>query len=166
MKYRSMSATFDGTGDYRYRLDRRWNRDGDRITFILLNPSTADAFKDDPTIRRCVGFAQGWNAGTVTVVNLFAYRSTIPEQLYRACDPVGEDNDQHIREAVTDVSCVVAAWGNHGAFKGRCEEVIESMRIADVKLHCFGLNKTGQPKHPLYLAEFSHLIPFGREPQP
>ena len=163
MKYRSMSATFDGTGDYRYRLDRRWDRNNDdRITFILLNPSTADGFKDDPTIRRCVGFAQGWEAGAVTIVNLFAYRSTDPKQLYGAFDPVGEDNDRFIREAVTGVSYVVAAWGNHGNFMGRCENVIESMRIADVKLHCFGLNKTGQPKHPLYLGEFSHLIPFRR----
>jgi hypothetical protein len=93
-------ATFDPTGAYRYALWRVWDGNRPPLVFVMLNPSIADAERDDPTIRRCLGFACAWGYGALTVVNLFALRATCPHTLRRAADPVGPDNDEHLRAAL------------------------------------------------------------------
>jgi hypothetical protein len=119
------------------------------VTFVMLNPSTADAEKFDPTVRRCFGYACDWGFGSLEVVNLFALRSTYPAVLSKAADPVGPENDAVILKAVKESDLAIAAWGIHGKLRGRDREVAEL--ITDVKdLHCIGTTKAGNPLHPLH----------------
>lgn len=136
-------------GRYRYLLWRRW-AEADSLLFIMLNPSTADAERDDPTIRRCIGFARSWGFGGVEVVNLFAWRATLPRALARARDPVGPHNDRAISQAVARSRAVIAAWGVHGALGDRDEQVAQL--LAATRLRCLGLTRDGAPRHPLYVA--------------
>ena len=120
----------------------------------MLNPSTADGEVDDPTIRRCVGFAKKWGYSGITVVNLFALRTTDPNDLYRVSRdndvyPIGPDNDNAIIAGAATSDCVVCAWGAHGSYMGRGPQVIKM--IGTLKSMCLGMTKGGQPKHPLYL---------------
>jgi hypothetical protein len=114
----------------------------------MLNPSAADAEHDDPTIRRCIGFARRWGYGALDVVNLFAFRTHSPALLKRAADPVGPENDRHLAETVARASRVVAAWGCHGGFDGRNTKVLPLLGNSSV---CFGLTRGGHPRHPLYV---------------
>ncbi|NYI70676.1 hypothetical protein GGQ54_001236 [Naumannella cuiyingiana] len=153
---RSSGAVLSECGRYRYRLTRVWDVDRPDATFILLNPSTADAKEDDPTIRRCMRFARTWGLGGLVVVNLYAYRATKPADLWRADDPVGPENDDHLRDvlgvAVRAGSPVVAAWGAHGR-PGRVSEVVAFAG----RLDALGLTKSGQPRHPLYVRADTRL---------
>lgn len=142
-------AVADDTGTYRYRLWRRWGP-GATVLFVLLNPSTADAEHDDPTLRRCAGFARSWGLGGLELVNLFALRATDPRRLRQAPDPVGPDNDRHIRAAARGADLVVAGWGNQGARTERAA-VVAHLLERKRTLHCLGVTRLGQPRHPLYV---------------
>lgn len=142
------SAVFDPTRTYRYTLERHWG-DASPAVFVMLNPSTADAFADDPTIRRCTSFAKREGCGGLIVVNLFALRATDPKQLYTHPDPVGPLNDGIVYEARLQGSPVIAAWGVHGALNGRAEVVVGLLEFSD--LMCLGTTKDGRPRHPLYV---------------
>jgi len=151
-------AGFDQTHRYRYTLGRRWDDAGRRVCFCLLNPSTADARVLDPTLTRCLGFARAWGFGAMDVVNIFAWRSTDPGQLYGADDPVGARNDAAIRRCASRADLVVAGWGVHGALHERGERVAAMLgRICEPT--CFGLTKAGHPKHPLYLRKDAAIEP-------
>jgi hypothetical protein len=115
--------------------------------FVCLNPSTADEREDDPTLRRCVGFAQAWGFPALCMTNLFAYRATEPAQMRAQADPVGERNDWYLRTTAATADIVIAAWGVHGAHVGRADAV----RAMLPKLHYLRLTKSGHPGHPLYL---------------
>ena len=145
--YLDAGARFSECGRYRYRLWRRWSHDPGMALFVMLNPSTADGAQDDPTIRRCVAFAQRWGCGALSVVNLFAFRSTDPAGLLTATDPVGPDNDEAIRQAAADASLVVMAWGAHAMAAERGRQVLPMLRAP----HYLKLNRDGSPAHPLYL---------------
>jgi hypothetical protein len=149
-----VGAIFDRSGRYRYRLWRRWGA-GERVGFVMLNPSTADAERDDPTIRRCTGFARTWGFGSMVVVNLFALRSPDPARLRRAREPVGRDNDRHIIEAAGACDVVVLAWGMHGRLRDRDRAVLDL--LAGQALRCLGQTRAGQPRHPLYLPRAARL---------
>ena len=112
-----------------------------------LNPSTADETQDDPTIRRCQGFARDWGYGGLVMANLFAFRATDPAVMKQAADPVGPDNDEHLLQLASTCPLVVAAWGTHGQHLGRDHQV----RELTPNLHCLRLTKEGYPGHPLYL---------------
>lgn len=157
------SAHFSKCEKYRYTLLRGWGDFGDRrpVVFIGLNPSTADAEIDDPTIRRCIQFAKNWGYPGMIMINLFAYRSTDPKKLLSVDDPVGPSNDYWIMTAVTDADCVVAAWGATGNTKERSNKVLFFLLTLNIKMKCLGMTKDGFPKHPLYLPYSSKLIPFG-----
>ena len=142
-------ALFDPTRRYRYRLWRRWAHEGPVVVFVMLNPSTADARRDDPTIRRCAGFARAWGYAGMTVVNLFALRATDPARLRRARDPIGWDNDRHIADAAAGGDALVVAWGAHGALGGRDRAVLAL--LAGRGAACLGMTRAGHPRHPLYL---------------
>lgn len=131
---------------YRYALWRVWDETRPLTLFIGLNPSTADETSDDPTIRRCIGFARDWGYGGVCVANLFAYRATYPADLKAAPDPVGPENDRWLRRLAGEAELVVAAWGNDGAHMGR------SLIVADLLpgMKCLKTNRSGEPAHPLY----------------
>lgn len=164
--YLTAGATFDRTGAYRYTLLRRWARRGGKVTWVMLNPSTADALVLDPTIRRCEGFSRAWGFGELSVVNLFAFRSTDPGALYRHAagfphpEPVGPGNDQAILACCRHADLVVAAWGVHGSHLGRGAAVRALLTDAGVALHVLGLTKGGQPKHPLYQRATLRAVPW------
>ncbi|MGA9139566.1 MAG: DUF1643 domain-containing protein [Methanocella sp.] len=143
-------ATFSKDKLYRYNLWRQWgSKSSGKVTFVMLNPSTADAEKFDPTVRRCFGYACDWGFGSMEVVNLFAFRSTYPDQLLKTDDPVGPDNDAFVLKAARESDLVVAAWGIHGKLHGRdlkVQRLIEGIR----DLHCIGTAKAGAPLHPLH----------------
>ncbi|RVT96200.1 DUF1643 domain-containing protein [Rhodovarius crocodyli] len=144
------SALISPCGTYRYTLGRVLGHGRRSVVWAMLNPSTADALKDDPTIRRVVDFSRRWGFDQVTVVNLYALRSSQPEALWCHQDPVGTENDRHIRRALLDAETVVCAWGAH-AKADRVRAVLDLIRDAGLRPHCLGLTKHGQPRHPLYI---------------
>jgi len=145
-------AIFGGPGDiFRYTLDRVWDFNLTRVLWCMLNPSTADADKNDPTIRRCINFTKAWGYGGLHVCNAFALRSTDPTLLYKAADPVGEMNDSYIVDLRMRCSIVICAWGQHGKFNGRDQHLLKLLaKFGDV--HCLKLNTDGTPRHPLYVS--------------
>ena len=149
------SAVISDCGKYRYSLTRTWNDELPKVMFVMLNPSTADAMKDDPTIRRCVGFANSWGYGGIIVVNLFAFRATNPKELLSEEHPIGGDNLYYMRKAYDKVDKVVCAWGNKPILRKwfQCKSFNESVLVHFIKdkSYYLELSKDGTPKHPLYL---------------
>ncbi len=121
----------------------------------MLNPSTADAERSDPTVTRCVHYAQAWGFGALIVTNLFAHRSTDPRALKVVDDPVGPDNDAWILRAAQSVHRVVVAWGVHGTLLDRDTHVLAL--LADCPLYRLGQSRAGHPRHPLYLPRNAQL---------
>lgn len=153
-------AHISDCGSYRYNLYRCWDRSKPFMTFVMLNPSTADANEDDPTIRRCMGFAEREDCGGIEVVNLFAYRATDPKQMKSVIDPIGPMNNDYLSAAALDDNkYIVCAWGAHGSHRGRDKEVLKLLDIGNMIRH-LGLTKAGQPKHPLYLKSDTPLQEF------
>lgn len=175
-------ARFSDDRRMRYRLARAltektglsWMRNGmsrgtqtivSRVVFVMLNPSTADAFKLDPTVQKCCKFAARWGADVLEVVNLFAMRSPYPADLLKwAAGDRGDDalNDDEILEACNGASRVIAAWGNHGELDNRHETIREQLARFEITLHHLGLTGGGFPLHPL--ARGKSFIPLDREP--
>lgn len=157
-------ASMSSCGLYRYALWRDWSMGGDlfsgkkgrRVCWIMLNPSTADAETDDPTIRRCIGFSKAWGYDGMLVVNLFAYRATKPADMLAADDPVGPENDKIIQEAARSslTALVVCAWGAN-APEDRAAHALRLIREAGATPHALRLTKSDAPAHPLYLPKTS-----------
>jgi hypothetical protein len=168
-----MSAKISKCGKYRYNLwrsildDNGYPISEKTMVFVMLNPSTADAELDDPTIRRCKDFAKRHNCGHLHVVNLFAYRATSPKELKLCDNPEGDENLEAVKRAVedcfypiTDRGIVVCAWGNHGTYMQQDETVLGWITEYGITPHCLGVTKAGNPKHPLYLKADSRLMLF------
>ena len=117
----------------------------------MLNPSTADEIKNDPTVERCERRARMMGYGGLRVANIFALRSTDPKALYQHTDPVGKDNDAAILELVNGAGIVICAWGGHGNLNNRGTKVLELLQSANITPYYLALNKDGTPKHPLYV---------------
>ena len=113
---------------YRYSLWRFWKKDRGYAAFVCLNPSTADEYKNDPTVTRCINYAKSWGYGGMIMLNLFAYRSTDPKNLYFVNDPIGPDNDFHLRSASSKAIVTIAAWGVRGNHLNRAESVLGRRR--------------------------------------
>ena len=140
---------------YRYYLTRAWEIGGGPfIPFIMLNPSAADSFIDDPTIRRCMSFARREGAGGIAVVNLYAFRSTDPKQLLTVEDPVGPSNDFWITITVAGATerkmPIICAWGAHDITQS-VRGILDRARNQGAKIVCLGKTKNGHPRHPLYV---------------
>lgn len=148
----STGAHLSADGLYRYALWRRW-AEGPAALFVMLNPSTADAVTNDATITRCLGFARKYGYSALLVGNLFAYRTSSPDLMKRAADPVGPENDTWLRRMKAASEVVVAAWGNDGDFMGRPEQVRELLGPMKILKR----NETGQPGHPLYVPGSTQL---------
>lgn len=148
------SAEFSDCGRFRYTLRRRWEAVGEEIAFIGLNPSTADAEKNDPTVTRCIGYAKRWGFAGMWMLNLFSWRSTDPQQLYERhkarLEIIGKGNDQAIARVCASAKRIVCAWGSHGALQDRGEILLRTV-LRQHELHCLGITKDGHPRHPLYL---------------
>ncbi|MHB8589814.1 MAG: DUF1643 domain-containing protein [Candidatus Dormibacteraceae bacterium] len=153
------SAQFSGDEAmaYRYRLVREWDADLPVVNFIGLNPSTADALSDDPTVRRCRGFARQLGFGKLIITNLFAWRATDPKAMRGGTEPVGPENDRFIQASALEAQQVVVCWGDGGRFRNRWREVAPFIPGIPA---CLGTTRSGQPKHPLYLAQACRLEPF------
>jgi hypothetical protein len=154
--FASASAEISDCGSYRFRLDRRW-ADGPTCGFVMLNPSTADGRQDDPTIRRCIGFARREGCGALVVANLFNFRATKPEDMAHSTDPIGPDADLRLLEIIAGVDGpLIAAWGSHWMAKDRAAYVTAMIGRHMV---CLGLTKNGHPRHPLYVKGDAPLVP-------
>ena len=157
--YMNRSAKLSDCEKYRYELIREWPAldstpavaKAGYVVFCLLNPSTADAVEDDPTIKRCVDFVRRWGYSRLVVVNLFAFRATDPSELVRCPDPVGESNNQYILKNAKDAALFVAGWGTEGRRLNRHNVVLDMLRSSGVVMYSLGENGDGTPKHPLYL---------------
>ena len=155
----TVHAAFSPCGQYRWWLERLWQPAAPRLLFIGLNPSRADGQRDDPTLRRLVGFAQRWGYGSLEVLNLFARISPSPAVLRRAADPVGAEADAWIRHrlAAQPQAPVWLGWGNQGAWRDRDRAVLAL--VQGRRLWALGLTAAGQPRHPLYVAGTVALQP-------
>lgn len=155
-------ARLSDDGLYRYLLTRTWDPAVRLMRFVMLNPSTADAEVEDPTIRRCMGFAHRFGFGGISVLNLYAWRATRPADLWKSPDPVGPENDDLLRAVFVDAAehsgIVVAAWGVNAPDE-RVREVCRMTYAMDV-LHCLGTTRRGAPRHPLYLPNAAELTPW------
>lgn len=148
-------ALFSPCRTYRYRLWRAWDQEKPRLVFVMLNPSTADETIPDPTITRCMTRAKRMGYGGLEVVNIFALRSTDPDALYMHRDPVGPENDTHIKAACATAmesdGKVILGWGTHGALYTRGREVRSMLNDEQINTYALALTKEGYPKHPLYV---------------
>ncbi|SHG82327.1 DUF1643 domain-containing protein [Ferrimonas marina] len=140
---------------YRYALWRRWQPGGPLLLVIGLNPSRADGQQDDPTVRRCIGYARDWGFHGLVLANLFAFRTVSPHILKQQSQPCGPDNDAWLRALHQRCDLSLAAWGNHGAWQHRSSW----LRANLAPLYCLGMTAVGEPLHPLYQRK-------GLKPQP
>jgi hypothetical protein len=155
---------------YRYFLSRGTGA-GPAVTFIMLNPSTADAEIDDPTVRKCLGFCRRWGFARLHVLNLFAIRTSSPAEMKKARDPVGTENERHLRQAILgerknrvasiERGPLICAWGVHGGYLQRDQDVMAWLsRVPAIWPMCLGLTRDGHPVHPLYVPYSAPLVPF------
>lgn len=148
-------AIFSDDRLYRYMLTRTWDESKGYLTFIGVNPSTADENDNDPTIEQCIAIAKHWGFGGIIMLNLFAFRATDPKDMKKAVDPIGKENNRYLFETAKMSKVIVAAWGNHGKFRGKdlsvTEYLLEMQWLGYTRLVCLKRNKNGSPRHPLYL---------------
>ena len=162
-------AVISRCGNYRYSLTRKWGAGERKVAWLMLNPSTADAWTDDATIRKCIGFSMRWGFHQLEVVNLFALRSSDPKSLRYTKDPFGPDNMRYVLGATCESEFVVCAWG--------CESELRTLRrmgrdpfrlisesfAAKLTFQCLGRSKSGNPYHPLMLPYSTPLQSFDME---
>lgn len=146
------TAIYSDCERYRYALTRIWDQDGQRAHFIMLNPSTATEFQNDPTVERCERRARTLGFGAFRVTNIFAWRDTDPRAMRAASDPVGPANDAAILEGCDWANTIIAAWGTHGAHLDRGEAVARLLAETGREVHHLGLTKDRHPRHPLYIS--------------
>jgi len=144
-------AVFSSCRRWRYLLWRRWDPRRPVANFLMLNPSTADEFKLDPSCTRARLYAERWGYGALIVTNIFGWRATDPDEMKAARDPVGRGNNRAILRAASESAIVVCAWGNHGAHLGRSDVVRTLLIKAGIAPHVLRMNGSGEPAHPLYL---------------
>lgn len=153
------AAVISACGRYRYQLSRWWEPENMRYAcFVMLNPSTADSLSDDPTIRRCRGFAQREECGGMIVVNLYPFRATKPSELRSCADPFGpEDNYEYVRGAAKNAAVVICGWGTN-ADPRHAARYLNRLRGSGVEPMCLGKTAAGHPRHPLYLRKDAPLV--------
>lgn len=145
-------VVYSPCGTYRYALTRTWDPDQPKIAFVMLNPSTADAMRNDPTVERCERRARQMGYGAMRVVNLFAFRATKPSDLKATAAPEGPENMAVLLAAADWADMVLCAWGAHGDHMAQAAKAEAALRAAGHTLHHIGLTKHGHPRHPLYVS--------------
>jgi|SRR6185437_11180354 len=152
----SRSAIISKCGRYRYELRRVWDDSLAPCVVGMLNPSTADAEFDDPTITRCIRRAEMEGYGSLVVWNLGAGRATDPKVWKSMSDPIGPDNHEHIRRVLTECrernGLAIVGWGSHGSFRSSDMAAVAVARDVGIALYCLGVTTRGDPKHPLYVS--------------
>ena len=156
-------AVFDTIRTHRFALTRRWAPNGRTAAFVMLNPSTADATKNDATLRRCISAARRTGHHALIVLNLFTAISTDPAALITHDKPAGPLADNALTELPPLADTVIVAWGTrHSTLHGRAVAVLQNLRNQQRPLYCLGTNRDGSPKHPVRLREDTPLIPYLR----
>lgn len=160
------TAYLSQNGLHRYTLNRIWGDPNRLLTFVMLNPSTADATKDDNTIRKCMGFARREGFDGIKVVNLYSWRATDPKDLWRARESDVIDitggliNARTLRDTIDAAYRsglpVVCAWGAN-AEDARVSWLVEEIQEANGALFALHVTKSGHPGHPLYLPANAEL---------
>ena len=145
-------AVYSDCERYRYALTRVWEPQGRRLSFVMLNPSTATEVQNDPTVERCERRARALGFGGFRVTNIFAWRDTDPKAMKASRDPIGPENDAAILHAADRADQVIAAWGTHGAHLKRGEQVRDLLLGSGHDLFHLGLSQQGFPRHPLYIS--------------
>lgn len=145
------TAVYSPCERYRYLLTRTWDAAGPKALFVMLNPSTATEFQNDPTVERCERRARALGFGAFRVTNIFAFRATDPRVMRAEPDPIGPDNDATIRALAQTADQIICAWGTHGAHLQRGAQVATLLRATQKDLFHLGLSQAGHPKHPLYI---------------
>lgn len=143
-------AYFSPCGRHRYSLLREWDASKPRMVFCGLNPSTADASTDDPTIRREIAFARSWGFGSMVKVNAYGWRSTDPKGLWTTPDPIGPRNPEFVLEWALQAKLFVACWGTNIRLRD-ADQLRRDLAAEGVKVYALKLTKEGHPQHPLYL---------------
>ena len=146
-------AQFSRCRRWRYLLWRRWDGTKPVANFLMLNPSTADEFKLDPSCTRARNYAERWGYGGLIVTNIFGWRATDPKVMRSVKDPVGRGNNAAIVRAAREAAIVVCAWGSHGEHRERGKEVIRLLFREGIQLHSLRVTAAGHPSHPLYLPQ-------------
>ena len=143
---------------WRYALWREWARPtlDTTIAFIGLNPSTADATTNDPTVTRCINFAKQWGFARMLMLNAYALRSTDPKGLWQAADPIGPDNDAALKRYASQAALHVVCWG----VNCRSDRERAVLEVLSRPVYCLGTTSFGRPKHPLYLKNETQLERF------
>lgn len=140
---------------YRYWLTRVWDETKFLLPIIGLNPSTADAKIDDPTIRRDMGFARREGAGGIIKANLYGFRATKPEDMVKARDPYGPQNAAYLLALIDYAAArgvpIVCAWGVGGGWTSAPQSFVQTAQRRGAALVCLGITKDGHPRHPLYV---------------
>lgn len=152
-------AVYSDCERYRYALTRTWASDSPRLTWVMLNPSTADERRNDPTIERCQRRTVALGFGAMRIANLFAWRATDPKALKKAASPEGADNAKALEQAFSWADTVILGWGVHGAHRDAGPRLLVSLRRRRKPIWHLGLTQAGHPRHPLYVS-------YGTEPMP
>jgi hypothetical protein len=158
-RYIENDAVISDCGKYRYLLRRTWDHKKPRALLVMLNPSTADARTDDPTIRSCVRLLSGLGYGSMEVANVFGYRATKPDELLTALDPIGPMNEEHVKCAIGRCAVVIFAWGAWVPATDASLYIRRAVQATHAAL-CFGRTQSGAPKHPLYIKSGTPLETF------
>lgn len=153
-------ATYSDCETYRYALTRTWDPEGQKLGFVMLNPSKATEMSNDPTVGRCENRARALGFGAFQVTNLFALRETDPHKMRKHPAPEGPEADHALRDATTWADVTIAAWGVHGVHRGRDVAVRALFDEIGHPLQCLGLTKDGHPRHPLYLPYSAQPVPW------
>ncbi len=148
---RVSEAVYSPCEKYRYSLTRTWDAEGQRLLYIMLNPSKATELANDPTVERCERRARALGYGSFRVCNLFGLRETDPTRLKRARRPIGPDNPDQLAQALDWADAVLCAWGVHGAHRDQASAVLPILQASGTPLLALGITKDGHPRHPLYV---------------
>lgn len=164
MIFTPSGAVFSEDMRYRYALMRRWDMKKDLIMFIGLNPSRANATFNDPTITRCINFAKAWGYGGLFFGNLFALRSPDPKIVKNNLEnAIGEENCHWLHCMARESKVIVLCWGSWPFIERAKSDIQWIIDENYEKIRAFGLNKDGNPKHPLYLSSKSLIYPIIRK---
>jgi len=153
----NVEVLFDELKEHRLKLTCKWDDTLPRCLYIMLNPSTADTNRCDRTLNRCISFAKDNGLGSIVVVNLYSFRTSNPQLLWEAIVQSHPENAENVKQAIDEAETVIAAWGGQVKRKDSFSWVLDHAKKSEKTVHCLGRNKSGTPRHPLYLRQGTNL---------
>lgn len=147
----TVEVEFDESGKHRFKLTCSWMEGLPRCLFIMLNPSIADLEVCDRTLDKCIKIAKNNGYGSISVVNLFSYRTSKPEKLLAVEERNHSANLETVKKSIDEAKLIIAAWGEQGVWFNGCYPVFKYIEETEKKLYCLDENRYGWPRHPLYM---------------